>query len=216
LENEEIFPKNHFISKNLIELGAGTGLVSITAAALGANVIATDMKEILPLLMYNIQQNEKKFRSKLNIHIKELTWYERKNYRKFPIYATFVIYFLINDDNDRGNETQLQQFDGMHFDYILCSDVVYDPNLFQSLILTMNRLSTKNTKIYMSYKYRYPCENQFFEHLLIQFDLCEVSLFCNDDDFKSVEKLLPREVSTRRLAQNSLRTTLNQTGRLYN
>lgn len=155
----------------------------------GANVIATDMKEILPLLMYNIQQNEKKFRSKLNIHIKELTW---------------------------GNETQLQQFDGMHFDYILCSDVVYDPNLFQSLILTMNRLSTKNTKIYMSYKYRYPCENQFFEHLLIQFDLCEVSLFCNDDDFKSVEKLLPREVSTRRLAQNSLRTTLNQTGRLYN
>jgi len=147
LENEEIFPKNHFISKNLIELGAGTGLVSITAAALGANVIATDMKEILPLLMYNIQQNEKKFRSKLNIHIKELTW---------------------------GNETQLQQFDGMHFDYILCSDVVYDPNLFQSLILTMNRLSTKNTKIYMSYKYRYPCENQFFEHLLIQFDLCEL------------------------------------------
>ncbi|XP_053419846.1 putative methyltransferase-like protein 21E isoform X2 [Nycticebus coucang] len=45
--------------KNVIEIGAGTGLVSIVASLLGAHVTATDLPELLGNLQYNISHNTK-------------------------------------------------------------------------------------------------------------------------------------------------------------
>lgn len=45
--------------KNVLEIGAGCGLVSLTASILGANVIATDIEEQLDLLNQNIQINKR-------------------------------------------------------------------------------------------------------------------------------------------------------------
>ncbi|XP_051578883.1 protein-lysine methyltransferase METTL21D isoform X2 [Myxocyprinus asiaticus] len=45
-------------SKKMIELGAGTGLVGLVAATLGANVIVTDLEDLQPLLQLNISKNQ--------------------------------------------------------------------------------------------------------------------------------------------------------------
>ncbi|XP_030643240.1 protein N-lysine methyltransferase METTL21D [Chanos chanos] len=45
-------------SKKVIELGAGTGVVGIFAATLGANAIVTDLEELQPLLQMNIKENQ--------------------------------------------------------------------------------------------------------------------------------------------------------------
>ncbi|KAK9401737.1 protein-lysine methyltransferase METTL21C [Crotalus adamanteus] len=58
----------NFKEKKVLEIGAGTGLVSIVASILGAFVTATDLPEVLENLEFNITRNTQK----LDIHKPEL------------------------------------------------------------------------------------------------------------------------------------------------
>jgi len=63
-ENTTTFPVGHFKGKRVLELGAGTGVVGIILAALGAKVLLTDRSHLLPLLRENIQTNKCERRAK--------------------------------------------------------------------------------------------------------------------------------------------------------
>ncbi|KAF7704449.1 protein-lysine methyltransferase METTL21D [Silurus meridionalis] len=62
-------------SKHMLELGAGTGVVGIMAASLGANVTVTDLEDLQPLLKLNIREN-RELLSTGSITAKVLKWGE--------------------------------------------------------------------------------------------------------------------------------------------
>ncbi|KAG5481844.1 hypothetical protein LSCM4_06920 [Leishmania orientalis] len=50
--------------KNIVELGAGVGCLGIALAMAGARVAITDLKELLPLMEYNVRLNEKRVQAR--------------------------------------------------------------------------------------------------------------------------------------------------------
>ncbi|XP_076834303.1 protein N-lysine methyltransferase METTL21D [Brachyhypopomus gauderio] len=59
--------------KNIVELGAGTGVVGLMAASLGANVVVTDLEDLQHLLELNVRENQKLL-STGSITAKVLKW----------------------------------------------------------------------------------------------------------------------------------------------
>lgn len=49
---------NVWSGRTLLELGAGTGIVGLMAATLGAQVTVTDLEDLQTLLKVNIQENQ--------------------------------------------------------------------------------------------------------------------------------------------------------------
>jgi len=56
-ENTTEFPPGFWKGKRVLELGAGTGLVSIVLGLLGANVVCTDREPLLDLIQKNVVRN---------------------------------------------------------------------------------------------------------------------------------------------------------------
>ncbi|KAF5463989.1 hypothetical protein F2P56_014107 [Juglans regia] len=99
---------------NILELGSGTGLVGIAAAAtLGANVTVTDLPHVIPNLLFNAEANADVLTANGGaIRVEPLRWGEADDVK------------LIGRD----------------FDLILASDVVYHDHLYDPLLETMRLL----------------------------------------------------------------------------
>ncbi|XP_014669857.1 PREDICTED: protein N-lysine methyltransferase METTL21A-like [Priapulus caudatus] len=61
-------------NKNVIELGAGTGLVGIVAALLGGKVTITDRELVLPSLRHNVDSNLEQTEYLQNVSVRGLDW----------------------------------------------------------------------------------------------------------------------------------------------
>ncbi|KAM9817129.1 methyltransferase like 21e [Neosynchiropus ocellatus] len=147
--------KFNLIDHNVIELGAGTGLVTIVASLLGAKVTSTDLPDVLGNLQYNVTRNTKG-NSKYVPLVTELIWGPEVAQR-FPR-ATH------------------------RFDYILAADVVYCHPYLQELLDTFDHLCQENTQILWAMRFRLDPENRFVErfrerfHLEVLYDLPSLSI----------------------------------------
>ncbi|KAL6944478.1 hypothetical protein ACO0RG_001215 [Hanseniaspora osmophila] len=141
--------------RNIIELGTGTGIVSLLLGELHNegytnfdNVDATDITALLPLLEENIKHNN----MENIIHAKELWW---------------------------GQAIDKKEFDLNKVDLILAADCVYHECLFEILIETFMNLTEVNqdTPILLAYKKRRNADKRFFQKLKKHFICLDLSNF---------------------------------------
>jgi len=141
---------NHFVGKNILELGAGTGLLGIALAKAGASVMLTDMKSLLPLLQENVHLNEfdNSNRDK-SIRVQELFW----------------------------GSTMDPSLIETPFDYIIASDCIYLEHTFETLLKTMLSLSdSRQTNIIVAYQKRRKADQRFWKLAQKRFHIYKVPL----------------------------------------
>ena len=132
--------------KRVLELGSGTGVGGLSAAAAGAQVVCSDADEecVLPLLEENIAANGLSGRCR----VAKLVW-------------------GCEDD-----EECVLGLEGA-FDLICGSDVLYAPNAFDALLSTLVTLSTPGeTEVMLTYPTRYT-ESIFLEEAAAHFETLE-------------------------------------------
>ncbi|XP_078077848.1 protein-lysine methyltransferase METTL21C-like [Mustelus asterias] len=129
--------------KNVIELGAGTGLVSIMAGLLGAYVTSTDLTCAFGNLQSNLMRNTR-WRSKHQAQVKELAW---------------------NVDLDKNFPRS-----DYHYDYILAADVVYHHDFLDDLLATFDYFCQSGSVILWANKLRFNSDYKFLENFKATFD----------------------------------------------
>jgi len=130
--------------KQILELGSGTGIVGLTAAAEGATVCLTDgARSLLPMLEANVEENDLQHRATVRC----LQW---------------------------GNEEEITAVASEgQFDMIIGSDLLYSPESFPELIDTLAALCTVGrTEVLLVYPARFT-EPIFFEMANVLFDELE-------------------------------------------
>ncbi|CAL5197598.1 unnamed protein product [Lathyrus oleraceus] len=165
LDNHRINPTNSPLSTALaasntplriLELGSGTGIVGIVAAAtLGSNVTLTDLPHVVPNLKFNAEANAGVVGSSGGtVTFAPLRW---------------------------GHADDVEMI-GREFDVIVASDVVYHDHLYEPLIETLRLLLIgKKIVFLMAHTKRWKKESVFFnkarKHFFI--DVLHVDTPCN-------------------------------------
>ncbi|KAL2076916.1 hypothetical protein ACEWY4_027490 [Coilia grayii] len=121
--------------KTAIELGAGTGLVGIVAALLGANVTVTDRAPALDFLSANVRDNLPPGLQGA-ARVSELTWGEG-----------------------------LERYEGGAYDLVLGADIVYLEETFPALLRTLEHLSSQRTVVLLACRLRYERDQRFLSLL---------------------------------------------------
>ncbi|KAL8091385.1 uncharacterized protein LOC141688904 [Apium graveolens] len=136
----------------LLELGSGTGIVGIAAAAiLGTHVTITDLAHALPNLKFNAEANSKTIGGNAGkLEVAALSW---------------------GDDQDM--EAVNSQAD---FDIIMGSDLVYHHHLFDPLLRTLRFFLlgdqvNKDRVFVMAHSKRWKKETAFFKRAYKDFDV---------------------------------------------
>ena len=144
---------------SVLELGSGTGIVGIVAAAtLGANVTVTDLPHVVPNLQFNAEANAGVLASNCGVvDVAPLRW---------------------------GHADDVELI-GREFDLILASDVVYQDHLFEPLLQTLRLLllgDDQTKKVFlMAHLRRWKKESMFFKKAN---KLFEVDVLHVDDPFE--------------------------------
>ncbi|KAJ8567524.1 hypothetical protein K7X08_019732 [Anisodus acutangulus] len=132
----------------ILELGSGTGIVGIVAAAvLGAKVTVTDLPHVLPNIQFNVDANSQVLEQQNGVvDIAALSW----------------------------GESQDMEAVGRDYDLILGSDVVYHDHLYDPLIKTLRFFllgGGKKIAFVMAHLRRWKKESVFFKRAKKLFDV---------------------------------------------
>lgn len=113
------------VGKRVLELGAGTGIAGLAAARQGADVLVTDLPEMIPLLSSNIRANKLGARAQAL----PLRWGD-----------------AYDVDEALGHGP---------FDMVIGSDILYAPERFDDLLETIVELTAPGAVVLLAYPRRY-------------------------------------------------------------
>ncbi|XP_041795620.1 protein-lysine methyltransferase METTL21C-like [Chelmon rostratus] len=142
------------VDKAVLEIGAGTGLVSVVAALLGAWVTATDLPVVLSNLRVNLSRNTRG-RCRHTPQVAALSW---------------------GYDLERSYPTSVY-----HYDYVLAADVVYHHDFLDELLVTMKHFCTPGTTLIWANKVRFETDLTFTENFKKAF---HTSVLAEDGEMK--------------------------------
>jgi len=127
----------NFENKTILELGSGTGICGLTAAMKNAKKVYITDKEI-GLANSNYLSNISIFPTCSEVKILPLDWTKKEEYKKIE----------------------------EKFDFILCSDIIWKPDLFTDIINVMDTYTiAHHTQIILVYTYREQRDMNFFKKL---------------------------------------------------
>ncbi|XP_016121903.1 protein-lysine methyltransferase METTL21C-like, partial [Sinocyclocheilus grahami] len=132
------------LDKSVLELGAGTGLLSVVVTLLGAKLTATDLPEILSNLRYNLSRNT------------------RGRQRHEPLVAELYWGHKLDEFFPRSTH---------QYDYVLATDVVYHHNFLAELLVTMRHFCQPGTILVWANKVRYASDLGFIDNFLRYFEI---------------------------------------------
>ncbi|XP_036395884.1 protein-lysine methyltransferase METTL21C [Megalops cyprinoides] len=152
------------MDKAVLEIGAGTGLLSIVASLLGAWVTATDVPDVLGNLKCNLMRNTRG-RCRYTPQVAALCW---------------------EDDLERTYPRSVYRYD-----YVLAADVVYHHDFLDELLVTMRHFCQPGTTLLWANKIRFQSDlrftssfmNTFHTTLLAELPKEEIKIFmatCKD------------------------------------
>ena len=162
---ESFFENNTLLGKNVLELGSGVGVVGISAAALGGNVVMTDLEYTKDQIETNIKRAQTVWGNEVggNMHFQKLDW--------------LTDHELYNNNIHNNNVKQESFLYYEKFDYILGADIVW----LEPLILPLVRLldvitaANKNCKVLISYQSRSKrADDILFHNLAKKFVITEL------------------------------------------
>ena len=138
-EMNNIYGDNFIKEKNIIELGAGCGLLGMLAYYQNAKYVAvTDLIDVVPHIKLNLSANN--LENNENINELPCTW----------------------GDESSWDPTLTEGY----FDVILLSDCLYHEHLYEPLFSTLSKLIGPNTIVLMCQKHRWlHSEKKFFKRL---------------------------------------------------
>ncbi|KAK2853895.1 hypothetical protein Q5P01_006556 [Channa striata] len=142
----------NLVDKAVLEIGAGTGLVSVVAALLGAWVTATDLPDVLNHLRVNLSRNTRG-RSRHTPQVAALPW-------SFDLESSYPSSVY-------------------HYDYVLASDVVYHHDFLDELLATMKHFCKPGTTMIWANKVRLESDLVFTENFKKAF---HVNLLSDDGE----------------------------------
>ncbi len=152
LEDADALPMR---GRAVLELGSGVGIGGLAAAAHGASVVLTDLSEALPLLAFNAAAN-----------------------MSLCEHAPAVMPLSWGDGEQVVAAARLAWSGGSACSpLILCTDVVYDPDMYRPLLKTLDHLTSsacmvEPPPILMAHRSRHEDEHAaFFEEALSLFDM---------------------------------------------
>nr|XP_022904217.1 protein-lysine methyltransferase METTL21D-like isoform X1 [Onthophagus taurus] len=76
--------KEFLKEKFVLELGSGLGCAGLVAACLGAEVVLSDLPEAIPLLQYNVDENQTLLTTKTSVCVRALSWGDKIDFKKVP------------------------------------------------------------------------------------------------------------------------------------
>jgi len=137
--------------KRVVELGAGTGLAGLVAAALGAKeVVMTDLTATLPLLKRNVERNAAAVTTPMSAL--ELRW-----------------------GAEEGPGAELSDFD-----VIIACEIVYqhDAETYEALVRSMKKLLRRDGVILVTYEFRSGLveDLEFFDRMELDYESITESL----------------------------------------
>uniref|UniRef100_A0A9J7Z1P5 Protein N-lysine methyltransferase METTL21A n=1 Tax=Cyprinus carpio carpio TaxID=630221 RepID=A0A9J7Z1P5_CYPCA len=150
--------------KRSIELGAGTGLVGIIAALLGASLTITDREPALEFLASNVHENIPPSQQGA-VRVSELTWGE--NLHLYPTDS---------------------------YDLILGAEIFYLEETFPALLQTLKHLSSENTVVLLSCQIRYERDEHFLVELRRRFSVQEGHYESQRDIYRAVKNTTNTEL----------------------